>query len=82
MAKKKINIKYPLMENSYSAYREFINRLALLHKRYPDLLKTTLANIFTMRYIGNKTHGDMAEIGITEFVNKFLYDYDCKHVGK
>jgi len=82
MAKKKKTGKYPLMENSYTAYKEFIKRLALLHQRYPSLLETTLANIFTMRYIGNKTHGDMAEIGITEFINNFLYDYDCEHVGK
>lgn len=35
-----------------------------------------------MRLIGNKTHGDMAEIGIAEFVHQFMYDYDSKHVGK
>lgn len=74
--------KYPLIKNSHEAYQEFINRLSLLHHKHPDLLKTTLANIFSMRYVGNKTHGDMAEIGITEFIKKFLYDYDCEHVGK
>jgi hypothetical protein len=26
---------------------------------------------FTMRLIGNKTHGDLAEIGIMEFVNQY-----------
>lgn len=35
-----------------------------------------------MRLIGNKTHGDLAEIGIAEFVNQFMYDYQAKHVGK
>ena len=60
--------KYPLIKNSHEAYQEFINRLSLLHHKHPDLLKTTLANIFSMRYVGNKTHGDMAEIGITEFI--------------
>jgi hypothetical protein len=25
-----------------------------------------------MRLIGNKTHGDLAEIGIMEFVNQYL----------
>ena len=35
-----------------------------------------------MRIIGNKTHGDMAEIGITEFIDQFMDDYDSKHVGK
>lgn len=35
-----------------------------------------------MRLIGNKAHGDMGEIGIAEFVNQFMYDYEAKHVGK
>lgn len=41
------------------------------------------SNIFTMREIGNKTHGDMAEIAVTAFINKFLSDkYTGLHVGK
>ncbi len=35
-----------------------------------------------MRLIGNKTHGDLAEIGIAEFINQFMYDYKSQHVGK
>lgn len=35
-----------------------------------------------MRLIGNKTHGDMAEVGISEFINQFMYDFKAKHVGK
>lgn len=35
-----------------------------------------------MRLIGNKTHGDLAEIGIVEFINQFMYDFKSKHVGK
>jgi len=35
-----------------------------------------------MRLIGNKTHGDLAEIGIAEFINQFMYDYESVHVGK
>lgn len=73
---------FELTGDSADVYRKFINRLAVLHQKHPDLLKTTLANIFSMRYIGNKTHGDMAEIGLTEFINSFLYDYGCQHVGK
>lgn len=42
----------------------------------------TLSNIFTMRLIGNKTHGDLAEIGIAEFINQFMYDFKSRHVGK
>ena len=41
------------------------------------------SNVFTMREIGNKTHGDMAEIAVTAFINKFLSkQYTGIHVGK
>ncbi|HUY34434.1 MAG TPA: hypothetical protein VMV69_16935 [Pirellulales bacterium] len=42
----------------------------------------TLSNIFTMRLIGNKTHGDLAEIAIAEFINQYMYDFRSIHVGK
>lgn len=35
-----------------------------------------------MRLIGNKTHGDLAEIAISEFINQFMYDFRSLHVGK
>ena len=35
-----------------------------------------------MRLIGNKTHGDLAEVGIAEFINQFMYDFKSIHVGK
>ncbi|OIO46116.1 hypothetical protein COX24_02335 [bacterium (Candidatus Gribaldobacteria) CG23_combo_of_CG06-09_8_20_14_all_37_87_8] len=35
-----------------------------------------------MRLIGNKTHGDLAEIGIAEFINQFMYDFKSVHIGK
>ena len=46
------------------------------------MIINTLSNIFTMRLIGNKTHGDLAEIGIAEFINQFMYDFTSEHVGK
>lgn len=46
------------------------------------IITTTLENIFTMRLIGNKTHGDLAEIGICEFINQYMYDFKSIHVGK
>lgn len=63
-------------------YTEFQKRFKLLVGKHPDWITNTLSNIFTMRLIGNKTHGDLAEIGITEFIHQFMYDYDSKHVGK
>lgn len=63
-------------------YQEFQQRFQLLATKHPAWIVNTLSNIFTMRLIGNKTHGDLAEIGIAEFIHQFMYDYDSRHVGK
>lgn len=63
-------------------YKDFTNRLKLLIGKHPDLITITLSNIFTMRLIGNKTHGDLAEIAIAEFINQYMYDFKSVHVGK
>ena len=63
-------------------YKDFIQRFKLLIKKRPDLIITTLSNIFTMRLIGNKTHGDPAEIAVSEFINQYMYDFHSKHTGK
>ena len=68
--------------NTKKAFRDFTDRLKLIVQKRPDLITLTLSNIFTMRLIGNKTHGDLAEIGIAEFVNQFMYDFRSIHVGK
>jgi hypothetical protein len=63
-------------------FKEFQKRFKLLVSKNKHLVVTSLSNIFTMRLIGNKTHGDLAEIGIAEFINQFMYDYISIHVGK
>lgn len=63
-------------------YKEFALRFKLLISKNPHLITTTLSNIFTMRLIGNKTHGDLAEIAIAEFINQYMYDFKSIHVGK
>lgn len=63
-------------------YKDFKNRLKLLIEKDKRLIVNTLSNIFTMRLIGNKTHGDLAEIGVAEFINQFMYDFESIHVGK
>lgn len=63
-------------------YDDFVNRLEILIRKSPLLITTTLSNIFTMRLIGNKTHGDLAEIAISEFINQYMYDFRSIHVGK
>lgn len=67
---------------SKNAYADFTKRFSLLIKKHPALITTTLSNIFTMRLIGNKTHGDLAEIAISEFINQYMYDFKSIHVGK
>lgn len=68
--------------NTQAAYKDFTNRLKVLVSKHPDLMVITLSNIFTMRLIGNKTHGDLAEIAISEFINQYMYDFRSIHVGK
>jgi len=63
-------------------YKDFTARFKLLISKNSHLITTTLSNIFTMRLIGNKTHGDLAEIAIAEFINQFMYDFKSVHVGK
>ena len=63
-------------------YDDFTKRLQLLCAKNPQLIETTLSNVFTMRLLGNKTHGDLAEIAISEFINQFMYDFQSRHVGK
>ena len=65
-----------------NAYKDFTKRFSLLIKKHPVLITMTLSNIFTMRLIGNKTHGDLAEIAISEFINQYMYDFKSIHVGK
>jgi hypothetical protein len=70
------------MSHNPDAYSDFCQRLKLFITKNPGLVTTTLSNIFTMRLVGNKTHGDLAEIAIAEFINQFMYDFRSLHVGK
>ncbi|MCI7699751.1 MAG: hypothetical protein MSQ05_10235 [Akkermansia sp.] len=63
-------------------YENFLKRLELFASKNPQVLQMTLRNIFSMREIGNKTHGDMAEIAVSEFINQYMYDFSSEHVGK
>lgn len=46
------------------------------------MIFSVLSNIFSMRIIGNKTHGDLAEIALTEYINQFIEGYTAEHTGK
>ena len=54
----------------------------MLYKHNPNLFLNTFENIFSCREIGNKTHGDLAEIAVDEFINQYMYDYSSSHIGK
>jgi len=69
-------------QSTSGLYKDFQRRFKLLASKRKFIVENTLSNIFTMRLIGNKTHGDMAEIGIAEFIHQFMYDFDSRHVGK
>lgn len=69
-------------QKNLEMYRNFTEKFKQLVKSNRPLVVNTLSNIFTMRLIGNKTHGDLAEIGISEFINQFMCDFESQHVGK
>ena len=71
-----------MTNTNINPYKDFTTRLKLFVGKYPSLITTTLSNIFTMRLVGNKTHGDLAEIAIAEFINQYMYDFRSIHVGK
>lgn len=77
-----IIIPNTLTQNTSAQYKDFQKRFKIFASKRSDLVTNTLSNIFTMRFIGNKTHGDLAEIGIAEFIHQFMYDFDSRHVGK
>lgn len=77
-----VSVEENSIMNSTEAYRDFTARFKLLIRKHQTLITTTLSNIFTMRLIGNKTHVDLAEIAIAEFINQYMYDFRSIHVGK
>jgi len=68
--------------NHQAAYKDFTARFKLLICKNPHLITTTLSNIFTMRLIGNKTHGNLAEIAVAEFINRFMYDFKAERIDE
>ncbi len=44
------------------------------------ILLVNILNVVVL--VGNKTHGDLAEIAIAEFINQYMYDFRSVHVGK
>ena len=65
-----------------TAFAKFSGRFKKSFKDNPLVIHSVLANIFFMRIIGNKTHSDLAEIALTEYINQFIDGYSARHTGK
>ncbi len=65
-----------------SPFDTFLTKFEQSFKTYPSIIHRVLANIFSMRIIGNKTHGDLAEIALTEYINQFVEGFSARHTGK
>lgn len=65
-----------------TSFDKFLDSFVKSFEGKKSLIFTVLANIFSMRIIGNKTHGDLAEIALTEYINQFVDGYVAKHTGK
>lgn len=63
-------------------FEKFLSKLEQSLKDNPIAIFSVLANVFSMRIIGNKTHGDLAEIALTEYINQFVNGFSAKHTGK
>jgi hypothetical protein len=60
----------------------FLDSFAQSFKGKELVIHDVLANVFSMRIIGNKTHGDLAEIALTEYINQYVNGFSAKHTGK
>lgn len=63
-------------------FDEFLNDFAKSFAGKNPVISGVLANVFSMRIIGNKTHGDLAEIALTEYINEYMPGYTARHTGK
>ena len=65
-----------------SSFDKFLTKFVESFSGKDPIIFSVLGNVFSMRIIGNKTHGDLAEIALTEYINQYVGDYSAKHTGK
>lgn len=65
-----------------SSFDKFLKKFVESFSGKDPMIFAVLGNIFSMRIIGNKTHGDLAEIALTEYINQYVGGYLAKHTGK
>lgn len=70
------------MDVKISDYNKFLNDFEEFGKANKPLIKQSMSNVFSMRLIGNKTHGDLAEVALAQLIDDHMEDYSAKHVGK
>ena len=63
-------------------FDKFLVKFEESFKGKTSMIYAVLANVFSMRIIGNKTHGDLAEIALTEYINQFVDGFSARHTGK
>jgi len=63
-------------------FEKFLEKFKQSFTSNQSMIYVVLANVFSMRIIGNKTHGDLAEIALTEYINQFVGGFSAKHTGK
>ena len=63
-------------------FNKFLTKFSKSFEGKDPIIHSVMANIFSMRIIGNKTHGDLAEIALTEYINEFVDGYSARHTGK
>ena len=65
-----------------SSFDKFLEQFVESFSGKDPMIFSVLGNVFSMRIIGNKTHGDLAEIALTEYINQFVDGFTAKHTGK
>lgn len=65
-----------------SPFEKFLKAFEQSFKGKNPVIYSVLANVFSMRIIGNKTHGDLAEIALTEYINQYVDGFSARHTGK
>ncbi len=65
-----------------SAFKDFLLELERSKVLENKRMHSMIENVLSMRQIGNKTHGDLAEVALAEYVNHLVKDYSAKHTGK
>jgi len=65
-----------------SSFDKFLTKFVKSFNGKDPMIFSVLGNVFSMRIIGNKTHGDLAEIALTEYINQYVGGYSARHTGK